>query len=382
MTETPPRPAPGPWTRLAAATRAFLTPGPRMVDELECAASVLLAIGLGHLAGAQNISWAAFSGYMVMRGHVAETLARGALRIAGTVLGAGLALALVPRVEGGAALSAEAIALIGGVTIYGALAGKRAYAWLFVGLTFAMILLDRLQRPGDALGAFAGTRIREVLAGTTACVLVSLVSTASLRRRWPGPPRTAAQRLGWRPEAARHAGQAAAALVFLPLLGEVWRGPDYAQSAVTIMAVMLVPVSGIGASGLVPVSRRILLRAAGCSAGAAMAAAFLFAAHSPPLAAAAAPVLVAGAVLGVAIGRHIENSLTSIAYGGTQFVLAILVTLAPDSYAAAGLGPALERLGGVVVGILLLEPVLLAWHVVAPARRARSPEEPAEPGGV
>ncbi len=70
-------------SRLVGATRAFLTPGPRMVDELECVCSVLLAIGLGRLAGAQNISWAAFSGYMVMRSHVAESLMRGTLRIIG-----------------------------------------------------------------------------------------------------------------------------------------------------------------------------------------------------------------------------------------------------------------------------------------------------------
>ena len=370
------------WSRLVGAIRAFLTPGPRMVDELECVCSVLLAIGLGRLAGAQNISWAAFSGYMVMRSHVAESLMRGTLRIAGTALGAGLALALTPLVEANPVLSALALVLVGGVTLYGALTGKHAYAWLFVGLTFQMILLDKLQRPQDALAAFARTRIIEVVAGTAACVLVSMISTLSLRRRWPGPPKPAAQRLGWRPEAARHAGQAAAALAFLPFLGQAWPGPDYAQSAVTVMAVMLVPVSGIGASGLVPVSRRILLRVAGCAGGAAMAAAFLFLAHSPPLAGALAPLLIAGALLGVAIGRHIENSQTSIAYAGTQFVLAILVTLVPDSYAGAHIGPALERLGGIVIGILLLEPVLVAWHLVAPYRRARGPEEPVEPGGV
>ena len=53
--------------QFAAEAKAFLTPGPRMVDELECVLSVLLAIVLGHLVSATNISWAAFSGYMVMR---------------------------------------------------------------------------------------------------------------------------------------------------------------------------------------------------------------------------------------------------------------------------------------------------------------------------
>ncbi|MFL5284243.1 MAG: FUSC family protein [Rhodopila sp.] len=49
--------------------------------------------------GARNISWAAFSGYMVMRGHVADSVLRGALRLLGTVLGAGLALFVVPAVR-------------------------------------------------------------------------------------------------------------------------------------------------------------------------------------------------------------------------------------------------------------------------------------------
>src|ERR1700756_3353425 len=109
----------GLWARLVAGTRAFVTPGPRMVDELECVASVLLAIAFGHLAGAQNISWAAFSGYMVMRGHVAESLLRGTLRIVGTALGAGLALALPPFVGASAAGAAAALAAVGGISLYG-----------------------------------------------------------------------------------------------------------------------------------------------------------------------------------------------------------------------------------------------------------------------
>src|SRR5246500_5472274 len=82
--------------QLAAEARAFVTPGPRMVDEIECVLSVALAIVLGHLLGAKNISWAAFSGYMVMRGHVSESLRRGILRILGTACGAAIAVAVFP----------------------------------------------------------------------------------------------------------------------------------------------------------------------------------------------------------------------------------------------------------------------------------------------
>jgi uncharacterized membrane protein YccC len=105
----------------------------RLVDELECSLSVLLAILFAHLLGATNVSWAAYSGYMVMRGHVAESAVRGVLRILGTCAGAGLAVSLAPLIIGHLAGQIVASAAIGGTTLYAALTAKRAYAWLFVG---------------------------------------------------------------------------------------------------------------------------------------------------------------------------------------------------------------------------------------------------------
>jgi uncharacterized membrane protein YccC len=270
--------------------------------------------------------------------------------------------------------------LVSGGALYEALISKRSYAWLFVGLTFAMVLLDKLEAPYGAVEAFASTRIRENVAGVAACVLVSMVSTLTLRRRWPGPPGASATSFGWRPEAARHASQGALALAILPVFGAVFRVPELSQSAITIMAVMLLPVSGIGASGLMPVSRRILLRVAGCACGAAVAAAFLFLAHA--WAQAVVPVLIAGTMLGVVVGRHIENGKSSIAYAGTQFTLAMLVILVPDSYARPDIGPGAARLSGILVGILVLEPVLVAWRLAAAATGMRPRDEPIEPGGV
>jgi uncharacterized membrane protein YccC len=127
------------------------------------------------------------------------------------------------------------------------------------------------------------------------------------------------------------------------------------------MALMLIPLSGIGKSGFWPVSRRIVLRAAGCICGAALAAAFMLLAHLSPH---PAPVLLAGLALGVTLGRHIENGKGALAYGGTQFVLAILVTLVPDSYLSAELAPGITRLVGTLAGIVLLLPVLAGWHLI------------------
>lgn len=47
--------------------RAWPVRGPRLVDELECVLSVLLAIAFAHALEVRHVGWAAFSGYMVMR---------------------------------------------------------------------------------------------------------------------------------------------------------------------------------------------------------------------------------------------------------------------------------------------------------------------------
>jgi uncharacterized membrane protein YccC len=349
--------------RLVEQLRSLITPGPRMVDEFECVTSVLLAILLAHLIGATMVAWAAFTAFVLMRWHIAETLLRAVLRLVGTALGAGLALVLVPLASGSLAATMLCAALVGSIGLYGTLTAKRSYAWLLFGLTFEMILLDKLEHPALDTVAFARTRMLEVAAGTVACLAVSVLSTLTLRRLSPAAPPPVPARIGWHRDAARHAAQAGLALALLPPLHVLFAVPELAQAGVTIMAVMIVPVAGLGASGLVPVSRRLFDRAIGCLAGGTLAAAILFMAQGQ------AAVLITGTCLGIVIGRHIENGALRTTYLGLQFTLAILVALVPDSYADAQIGPALARLSSILIGMALLEPVLLAWHLIAPERQ-------------
>eukprot|EP01037_Dinobryon_pediforme_P045531 gene45531-58106_t len=121
------------------ALATFFTPGPRMIDELECVTSVALAILLAHAIGAHSVAWAAFTGFVLMRGHVAQTLLRGLLRIVGTAVGAGAALLIVPYAVRSLPLASLAAAVMGAIGLYGMLTAKRAYAWLLLGLTFELI---------------------------------------------------------------------------------------------------------------------------------------------------------------------------------------------------------------------------------------------------
>jgi len=338
------------------AIMTFLTPGPRMIDEIECAVSVMLAVLFAHLIGATMVSWAAFTSFVLMRGHISETLLRAMMRIVGTLVGAALALLLVPYVARSWPAASIAAGAIGAVALYGTLTAKRAYAWLLFGLTFEMILFDKLENPALDTLAFAKTRLLEIGAGTAACLIVSLLTTLTARRRWPGRSAPPQEGVGWHSHAARHALQGGVALALVPIVHTVVGLHALQQAGVTIMAVMIVPVAALSQSGMVPVTRKLLHRVIGCLCGGALAAAILF------VAAGHAPVLIAGTCLGVLIGRHIENGGGRFTYVGMQFTLAVLVTLIPDSFSSAAIRPGLVRLESIVCGMALLEPVLLVWY--------------------
>lgn len=349
--------------------RIWLRQGPRTLDEIESVVSVLLAIVFAHLLGAHNIGWAAFSGYMVMRAQFSESLMRGCLRIIGTALGAVAAWSLAAYVVGSPLRLCLALGLVGLGTLYMALTGKRSYAWLFTGLTFAMVLIDGMAFPHASLAGFAQSRFVEVFTGTCAAVLVSGISAVTIRRGLLMPQvgratQATARRLPiWHRAAFLHALQGAVALALIPWMWVAFHIEALSQSSTTIMAVMMVPLSSLSASSRVP-SSRLLHRFIGCTVGGLLATMVLLLAHPWPW------LMVLAMCVGVAAGRHIENGRLGIGYIGTQFVLAFLVVLVPDSYASADIGPGVERLVGILVGMLLLEPVRLAFRRGSSWRRA------------
>lgn len=352
--------------------------GPRLIDEIEAIASVLLAIACAHLVGARNVGWAAFSGYMVMRSHVTESFRRGVLRVIGTAAGAVLAWCLSGHATGSTWLSSLLLMSVSVVTLYLALLSRRSYAWLFTGLTFSMVFIEGMQHPAG-IGGFAWSRFIEVLTGTTACVCVSAVSTYVVRRRLPAPaaaatsatptaPAAAAapsadthEPIGWNAMAFQHALQAGLAMGLIPWFWHGFHIVALSQSSITILAVMMVPLSSLS-SPHHPTSAKLLHRFAGCSIGGLLATLILLTSHNLPY------LMILGVCIGVAIGRHIENGKSGIGYVGTQFALAFLVVLVPDSYTNLSITPGLERLFGILFGMMLLEPVRLGWRALIHSR--------------
>jgi uncharacterized membrane protein YccC len=328
----------------------------RLVDEMECVASVLLAITLSHLLGIGNVGWAAFSAYMVIRASFAESVRRGGLRVLGTVAGAALAWLVAPQLLHSTALLSIAMAVVGAVTLYLALLNRTGYGWLFAGLTFAMVLVDGMEHPGGSLAAFARSRLIEVLVGTGASILVSAVSALMIRRHLASAVTVPAPAVRFCHKAAlRHALQGAIALALVPW---VWAGfhlKALGQSSITIMVVMMVPMADLVASAY-PAATRLRHRFFGAGIGGLLATGILL------LSQGSAVVMTLAVCLGLLIGRHIENGKLGISYAGTQFALAFLVVLVPDRYAGLDVAPGLERLLGIFLGMALLEPVRLLFQ--------------------
>lgn len=357
-----------PMTGLAKDFRGWLRQGPRTLDEIESVVSVLLAILLAHLFGARNIGWAAFSGYMVMRAEFSECVMRGCLRVIGTGLGAIAAWSLAAYVVGSPPRLCLALGLVGMGSLYMALIGKRSYAWLFTGLTFAMVLIDGMAFPRMSIAGFAQSRFVEVLTGTGAAVCVSGISAVTIRRRLRMPQvehsgQPAVRRPPyWHRAAFSHALQGAIALALIPWVWVLFHIEALSQSSTTIMAVMMVPLASLSTASRAS-SYRLLHRFIGCTVGGLLATGILLLAHPWPW------LMLLAMCVGVALGRHIENGKLGIGYIGTQFVLAFLVVLVPDSYASVDIGPGFDRLAGILVGMLLLEPVRLMFRRAMAWRR-------------
>lgn len=339
-----------------------------IISGIEPVASVLLAILLAHLLGATNISWAAFAGYAAMRGLASETLARGARRFGGTIVGGLLALVIVPFAAPYWPLAAIALFVFGAASIYAGLTTRYAYAWLFVGLTFAMVLLDKIEMPGVALPTFVQTRIIETGAGTFASVVVSLISSATLRRFWPATASAVTPPVRWHADAARHAVEGGLALATLAILSHWLAIPALASGAISIMAVMVIPLPNVSDNNLKPVTTKILHRFIGCALGAAFALVWLLLAHGAPV------PLIVGTITGVFIGRWVETGNPAYRYIGIQFAIAVLIALVPDNYAHAEIRPGIERLTGIVIGMAILEPILILSHLLRGKVRQTPPE--------
>lgn len=326
----------------------------KRIDEIEVIFSVFLSIAVAHYIGVDHVGWAAFSGYMVMRNHVVASAIRGGFRILGSISGALLAFFLVPYMQSSIFYYSILIFFISLISLYGCLLSTRSYAWFWLGVTFAMVSVASMQHGAENASYFAISRVMEVSIGTLCCIVVSLITTFFIKPHFyevqpPGIKKSKKKGKKFKSKAFIHSLYGAIAMALIPIIWDYFKVFSLSQSCISIMCVMAIPVASIFRRR--NTSKKILHRILGCASGAILAFLTLFIGDKNPY------IIYPAIALGTYIGRHIENARFHIEYVGTQFTLAILVVLVPDHITAIHHGAAWDRLAGIAVGMLLLEPV-------------------------
>ncbi len=341
--------------------------GPAAREPTKAVLSVVLAVFVATLLQLDDLSWAAFSGFMVMRADIREAIPRGLMRIVGTVSGAALGVALAPSIADSPPLLIAALFGASWVGTFGALKSRHSYAWLFFGLTAGMIMTEALSSPADVVH-FAATRACEIIVGTGSCFIVaSLFAVAGAPEGTMSPrPQTATGlpklslvfKEEWLAEnwsLLEHSTRAALAVALLPIIWRVFEMEDYAQTAVTSYVVMIVPAAIVHGRQHHALYERMAHRTVGCLLGSVVALVAI---------AVVGDSLFAGMfvlVAGVWVGYHVQNGRQGVGYVGTQFTLGLLITLVQGSGPITDITPGLERLLGIVIGTAALWLTIIVW---------------------
>lgn len=357
-------------TSLRDEIRAFSLRGPRALLASRLVLAVAVAVAAAHALHLHDAWWAAITAFMVMQADFGTSLYRGALRVLGTLCGAGLGLVLGPPLAGHPLLFVLLMSAAAWAGLYAALVLQHSYAWVLALLTFVMVMCQG-QVAGEPLAQFALERVGNIVLGTVACIVVAALTERrlidALRRHgkpqlWTAMP---SGRLSEAPvdrhAAVLHALHGAIVVALLSVIVGIIHLSAFSQALVTTIAVLIVPLEAgaIDTEGLV--MQRMLHRLAGCLLAGAIAFALL--------------PLIGGSVwwcqgvlwLGVWVGAWLQGGPASVRYVAGQFSVAFLMVFVQDSGWTVNARAALERLGGVFAGVAVLALVLVV------SRRLRQP---------
>jgi uncharacterized membrane protein YccC len=344
--------------------------------------SVLLAVTMSFARfGLDDAYWAAFAAFMVLRAGTGETILRGFLRILGTAAGALTGWCLAGLVANRAEGLLLAMMLVVFVSTFQFTVSAYSYAWMFFGLTAQLVLTLTLAAP-QGIFLFVTVRVAEVAIGVTACVIASLV----FELIWPVPDTapTAAPAMvrkplplwrgildeDWLSEhrlPLTHAARGAVAFAVLFVFWRVTEFTRFVDSAVTSYMVLLVPGPAIRQGKDRAMTNRGAQRLVGCALGGGFALAALAVIKD------SFPLWLIALAAGVWIAAWVQNGTQGVGYAGSQFALALLVTLVQSNGPPETLQPAWLRFQGVLVGAFALSLVQAVWPLPAPESAKRNP---------
>lgn len=338
--------------------------GERATLCLQTVLAVVLAVAAADLFDLKDRWWVALSAYVVLRADLAVMFRRCLERMAGTLVGAALAVALATLLLPHTGLIVPALAVVAGIGIYGMMGSPRAYSWILGTVTALMVLCEATRVP--SLPQLALARIIDVATGVGATLLVTAIFqiVARLRRRAKEPSShpasTAATVLAPARGLSRlkvwQALQGATAVALLAGIDRLHALPSLPQALVSVVAVLLVPMPALSqGTATQEVQLRMFNRVLGCLCAALIAAPLLpVIGHVPVLC-----LLVLAA--GVWLAAHIQSGSARVSYIGTQFGVGFIMVFVQDHGWSPDASAALGRLLGIVLALVGLSAVIAVF---------------------
>jgi len=335
--------------------RRLRTDAERARLSLATVAAVLLAYAAGDWLALHDRWWAALSAFVVVRAGWASTLQRCAERLAGTLAGAGLGIALGMLL---ATLPRQAfwlwpcvLAISAGGGLFVALRSARSYFWILAAVTTVMVLGDA--RLHHDLLAVAQARVADVAVGIGA----AMIALACVGPWWTragelavaSTPPVAPGRAGtW---LALHATLAVGALA---AFYDRHPFPDLAQALVSVVAVLLVPLTDADADAAGErINTKMRQRILGCLGAALLAAVLL------PLVGGSLLASLLTLAAGVWLAAHWQAGTESTRYVGTQFGVGFIMVFVQDAGSAMDVSATAHRLLGICIGLGTLGLLML-----------------------
>ncbi len=291
-----------------------------------------------------NPWWAAFSAHNISHGNQNFVLRRGAMRMAGTVVGIWLGYEL--------ALATHGVVVLQAVTLFVAIyfstrwrfVSQYDYAWVIFMLMIIMMIFVSIQEPVE-LYDFAYARILEVSLGVAVCMVINFFIKGGVA----APAAIPEDKKTLPAEIERLALMAACITLAIPILWSWWELPSMVQIGVTTLAML--------DRDLIQTRQRSGMRILGCFCGGLLG--LLVVGLGFNLLWSWVIVLFAG----VALAGRLNHSSSRFAYAGKQAGLAIIITLVTGSGPAESIMPVVDRFAGIMCGTIL---IVVASFLFAP----------------
>ena len=161
--------------------------GPRAHRATMAAAAVALAVPIGCAMDLPDVWWAAISAVISTMPTRPASVEKGLLRLVGTAVGASLAYALIGWIAYDHVACCLALFAVSSIALLGMAVSPHGYAWMFLGVTFTLVVLVSLNDPAQAF-SIAVYRTLEVCVGITCAILVATLLAPDAPAAGAAPP--------------------------------------------------------------------------------------------------------------------------------------------------------------------------------------------------